>query len=285
MIQLNCEKILHSKEIYAMSSISCNAKNENKISSFVTNFMKEFQIGKLLFQCNAGKMKGIPVVDIFRYLFCLIFSDRSMYMQRKTCVFDGGFCKNTVYRFLNNAKVNWLRFTTLLSARIINRFMKPLTGENRKDVFIIDDSLFDRSRSKKAELLARVFDHCSMKYKCGYRMLTLGWSDGNSFVPVNHCLLSAADDKKLLCEAGRYDGRSLAGRRRKQARRKATEVMVELVKTALHAGLSAKYVLFDSWFSSPKTITALKKTADWIQSPWSKRAAGSSMAVREADST
>ena len=204
-------------------------------------------------------MKGIPVVDIFRYLLCLIFSGRSMYMQRKTGMFDGYFCKNTAYRFLNNAKINWLRFTTLLSVGIINRFMKPLTDENRKDVFIIDDSLFDRSRSKKAELLAKVFDHCSMKYRRGYRMLTLGWSDGNSFVPVNHCLLSAADDKNLLCEAGCYDGRSLAGKRRKQARLKATEVMVELVKTALHAGLSAKYVLFDSWFSSPKTITALKE--------------------------
>lgn len=209
--------------------------------------------------CNAGKMKGIPVVDIFRYLLCLIFSGRSMYMQRKTGMFDGYFCKNTAYRFLNNAKINWLRFTTLLSVGIINRFMKPLTDENRKDVFIIDDSLFDRSRSKKAELLAKVFDHCSMKYRRGYRMLTLGWSDGNSFVPVNHCLLSAADDKNLLCEAGCYDGRSLAGKRRKQARLKATEVMVELVKTALHAGLSAKYVLFDSRFSSPKTITALKE--------------------------
>ena len=195
-------------------------------------FLKEFRVGKLLFQCNAGKMKGIPVMDIFRYLFCLIFSDRSMYMQRKTGVFEGGFCKNTVYRFLNNTKTNWQRFTTLLSARIINDFMKPLTSDNRKDVFIIDDSLFDRSRSCKTELLARVFDHCSMKYKRGYRMLTLGWSDGNSFIPVNHCLLSAAEDKNLLCEASSYDGRSLAGKRRKQSRRKATEVMLELIHMA-----------------------------------------------------
>jgi len=181
-----------------------------------------------------------------------------MYMQRKTGAFDGSFCKNTVYRFLNNSRINWLRFTTLLSARIITSFMKPLTDEKRKDVFIIDDSLFDRSRSKKTELLAKVFDHCSMKFKCGYRMLTLGWSDGNSFVPINHCLLSAADDKNLLCEAADFDGRSLAGKRRKQSRRKATEVMIELVKTAQLSGVSAKYVLFDSWFSSPKTITALK---------------------------
>ncbi|MGN0323045.1 MAG: transposase, partial [Oliverpabstia sp.] len=170
-----------------------------------------------------------------------------------------GFCKNTVYRFLNNTKTNWQRFTTLLSARIINNFMKPLTSDNRKDVFIIDDSLFDRSRSCKTELLARVFDHCSMKYKRGYRMLTLGWSDGNSFVPVNHCLLSAAEDKNLLCEASSYDGRSLAGKRRRQSRRKATEVMLELIHMAQKSGLSAKYVLFDSWFSSPKVVAALKQ--------------------------
>ena len=242
-----------------MSSIPHKTENGNEIFDSATKFLKEFQVGKLLFQCNAGKTKGIPVMDIFRYLFCLIFSDRSMYMQRKTGAFESGFCKNTVYRFLNNTKTNWQRFTTLLSARIINDFMKPLTSDNRKDVFIIDDSLFDRSRSCKTELLARVFDHCSMKYKRGYRMLTLGWSDGNSFIPVNHCLLSAAEDKNLLCEASSYDGRSLAGKRRKQSRRKATEVMLELIHMAQKSGLSAKYVLFDSWFSSPKVVAALKQ--------------------------
>lgn len=242
-----------------MSSIPQNIKNENEISDFVTKFMKEFQIAKLLFRCNAGKLKGIPVVDVFRYLFCLVFSDRSMYMQQKTGVFEAGFCKNTVYRFLNSTKTNWLRFTTLLSTTIINSFMKPLTEDTRKDVFIIDDSLFDRSRSNKTELLAKVFDHCSMKYKRGFRMLTLGWSDGNSFIPINHCLLSAADDKNLLCEAENFDGRSLAGKRRKQSRRKATEVMVDLIKTAQQSGLTAKYVLFDSWFFSPKTVTVLKQ--------------------------
>ena len=152
-----------------MSSIPYNAENGNEISSSVTNFMTQFQIGKLLFKCNAGKAKGIPVIEVFRYLFCLIFSDRSMYMQWKTGIFDGSFCKNTVYRFLNNAKINWSRFTTLLSSRIINDFMKPLTDESRKDVFIIDDSLFDRSRSNKTELLAKVFDHCSMKYNLDSR--------------------------------------------------------------------------------------------------------------------
>lgn len=241
-----------------MSSIPQTTDNGNSVSDFATKFMKRFHLGKLLFKCNAGKMKGIPVMDIFRYLFCMIFSDRSIYMQMKTGTFKEAFSKNTIYRFLNNTRTNWQRFTTLLSADIITGFMKPLTDEKRKDVFIIDDSLFDRSRSKKVDLLARVFDHCSMKCKPGFRMLTLGWSDGNSFVPVNHCLLSAAEDKNLLCEGKAYDGRSLAGRRRLQARRKATDVMVELVHSAQHAGITARYILFDSWFSAPKTILTLK---------------------------
>lgn len=242
-----------------MSSISQNQDNRKEISDFSAKFIREFQVGKLLFKCNAGKAKGIPVMDIFRYLICLVFSDRSDYMQRRTGTSDCTFSKNTMYRFLNNAKVNWQRFIVLLSSRIILGFMKPLTDEKRKDVLIVDDSLFDRSRSKKTELLANVFDHCTMKFKRGYRMLTLGWSDGNSFVPVNYCLLSAADDKNLLCKANPCDGRSLAGKRRSQSRRKATDVMIELVAAAQKAGITARYILFDSWFSSPKTIITLKK--------------------------
>ena len=166
-----------------MSSIPQTTDNGNSVSDFATKFMKRFHLGKLLFKCNAGKEKGIPVIDVFRFLFCMMFSDRSFYMQMKTGTFGAGFSKNTIYRFLNNARTNWQRFTTLLSA---------------------------------------------------------------------------AEDKNLLCEGKAYDGRSLAGRRRRQARRKATDVMVELIHSAQCAGITARYVLFDSWFSAPKTMIALK---------------------------
>jgi len=88
-----------------MSSISQNQDNRNEISSFAAKFIHEFHIGELLFKCNAGKTKGVPVMDIFRYLLCLIFSDRSDYMQRKTGVSECSFSKNTMYRFLNTAKI------------------------------------------------------------------------------------------------------------------------------------------------------------------------------------
>ena len=51
--------------------------------------------------------------------------------------------------------------------------LKKLTDEKRTNVFIVDDSLFNRSSCKKTELGSRVFDHVDMTYKKGYRMLTL----------------------------------------------------------------------------------------------------------------
>lgn len=69
-------------------------------------------------QCRKGKRNSDH--GYFRYLTCLIFSDRSMYMHRKTGTFEGSFSKNTVYRFLNSTKINWQRVTALLSSEIIN---------------------------------------------------------------------------------------------------------------------------------------------------------------------
>lgn len=140
-----------------MLSIPQDQNEENEVFDFVTKFITELQIGKIPFKRNAGKEKGIPVMTLFRYLLCLLFSDRSDYMQRKTKTFEEGFSKNTLYRFLNSVKTNWQRFTVLVSSRIINDFIKPLTDEERKDVFIIDDSLFDRSRSKKSRTPGKCF--------------------------------------------------------------------------------------------------------------------------------
>ena len=97
----------------------------------------------------------------------------------------------------NSIHINWIRFTTLLSASVIENAIKPLTSEDRRDVFIVDDSIYERNRSKKVELLARVFDHARHRYIRGFRMLTLGWSDGVSFLPITTVAFSPQKIKKI----------------------------------------------------------------------------------------
>lgn len=181
-----------------------------------------------------------------------------MYMQQRTGAFKESFSKNTFYRFLNSGKINWLRFTSLLSATIINEEIKPLTDEKRVNTFIIDDSLFNRSSCKKTELGSRVFDHTDMSYKKGYRMLTLGWSDGNTFLPVNSCLLASSKESNIIGPVNSFDKRTIAGKRRILAQKRATDAMLDLLDTADSAGLSADYVLFDSWFSNPTQLLDIK---------------------------
>ena len=68
---------------------------------------------------------------------------------------------------------------------VVNQFMCNLASDEREDAFIIDDTLYAKAGYKKSELVSKVFDHVTMKYKKGFRLLTVGWGDGNSFVPIN----------------------------------------------------------------------------------------------------
>ena len=238
-------------------SILPQEQDGQELFNAISSFFNKFRIGNLLRKCNAQKEKGVPVIDIFKYKLCNVFSDRSMYMQKKTGTFKAAFSKNTFYRFLNSAKTNWGRFTTLLSKKVADT-IEPLTSEDRVNAFIVDDSLFERTSCKKTELGSRVFDHTSMKYCKGYRLMTLGWTDGNTFLPVNGSLLASSKASNLIGPVENFDGRSLAAKRRKLAQMKGTDVMIELLKTALAAGHRADYVLFDTWFSSPAQLLAVK---------------------------
>ena len=240
-----------------MSIIPQNQQGEELFNT-ISSFFKTFKIGDLLRKCNACKQKGVPVLDIFKYKLCNVFSDRSMYMQMKTNSYHESFSKNTFYRFLDSAKTNWLRFTTLLSKKVIES-LEPLTSDDRINAFIIDDSLFERTSCKKTELGAKVFDHCTGRYKKGFRLLSLLWTDGNTAVPVNSCLLSSTQDKNVLGPEKTFDGRSLAGQRRTLSKMKGTKAMIELISRALSAGIKADYVLFDTWFSSPAQLLDIKK--------------------------
>ena len=110
------------------------------------------------------------------------------------------------------------------------------------------------------ELLSRVFDHAAMKYIKGFRMLTLGWSDGNSFLGLDFALLSSTEKKNRYNEMDSgIDKRTCGYRRRCEAVTKSTEHLVPMVKRALALGVKAKYVLMDSWFSMPSVIAGLRQ--------------------------
>ena len=116
-----------------MSIIPSSVENEQEISNSILRFIRDFKIGALLKKCNCKKEKGIPFMQLFTYILCNVFRNRSMYMQKKTGSFKENFSKNAYYRFLRSVGSNWLRFTTLLSEKIINGHLRGLTSDDRAD--------------------------------------------------------------------------------------------------------------------------------------------------------
>ena len=96
-----------------------------------------------------------------------------MYMQQRTGAYKVDFVKNTFYRFINDGRIKWIRFSNIIARKAIGR-SNPLTDDDCINAFIIDDSLFERTSVRHTELGVQVFDHCDMRYKKGYRMTTCG---------------------------------------------------------------------------------------------------------------
>jgi len=222
------------------------------------NFFSELKIGGLLNKSGISKTKGAAPLAVFTIIFNLAFTGKNLFqgIVKNRNVRIG---KDAVYAFLNSPKYNWRRFSLLLSGKIYI-LIRNLLDDPSEEVLIFDDSPYDRSRSKKVELLSRVFDHTANKYLKGFRMLTLGWSDGNSFLGLDFALLSSAKKSNRYNEITKHlDKRTCGYQRRKDAMTKSTELMEPMLKRAIGMGVRAKYLLMDSWFSAPSIIAKLRR--------------------------
>ncbi|MFP4398108.1 MAG: transposase, partial [Desulfonatronovibrio sp.] len=224
----------------------------------IKRFWNSFNIPTILNRCRIRKVKGFAAKDIFHTLFSVPFLGTNFYngvIENK----DVPYGKDAVYEFLKCPTFNWRKFLLVLAVQLV-AFVEKLTSKKREKVLIIDDSTLGRPRSKKVELLARVFDHCENKYLKGYRMLSVCWSDGASFLPLDFALLSSANEKNRIQGITKdLDKRSCGYKRRLEAMTKTTDLLEPMVSRILNMGVKARYVLMDSWFGMPKTIAELRK--------------------------
>jgi len=228
---------------------------ENDTKKLISSFIRLIGLGQISNRINFKRHSTISLTAIITWLFEVTFSCRSLYRAQPSQLFSPRTARNV----LNDGRINWQKLLCLVAVKIIS-LLRPLIDRRRRLAFIVDDTLISRPYSTKTELLAKVYDHNQDKYITGYRNLTIGWSDGNTFLPVNFALMSTKNRANLVgTKACVTDQRTIAGQRRNQAQRKMNDVVIELIHQALKFGISAKYVLFDSWYSSPRMFWRLKE--------------------------
>jgi len=210
-------------------------------------FINKYGIVKTLRECGFRKEKGIGTFEIMLFLMSIVFTCKNLY--RKFISGEMDFGKDVIYRMLNSPQTNWRKFLLKISYKAY-KFTRPLTSENREECFVLDDTAYNKNRSKKLELLAKKFDHTTMKYYNGFSCATVGWTDGNTFLPIGFDLMSSQDDKNIKCDVNaEIDKRTCGYKARVRSRQSTLEVAENLIKQALSVGINAQYLLMDSWFS------------------------------------
>lgn len=242
-----------------MTSILPELYKKIQIQSSVTRFIKRFKVVNLLKESGFKKAKGFSLIGIIDFLLTLVFTHKNMFRTMTSSKDILPFAKDTAYRFLNDPRSDWRQFQLKLGTEIISNHLSPLTSEERVRAIVVDDSSYSRDRSKKVELLARVKDHVTGRYFKGFRKLTAGWTDGATFIPLAFALLSSPNEKNRLYEQGPDIPKGSPGeQRRKEALQKETTLVLDLLDQILLHTQDFQYVLFDSWFSWPNVIKAIK---------------------------
>ncbi|AZK45107.1 IS4 family transposase [Paenibacillus lentus] len=228
---------------------------QNQLPNEIKPAFKELKVLQHLRTAGFKKRFGYTCSFLFQLVFVLLFHHKNWFRlleSEKGDTFPG---KDAIYRFLNHSGYAWRKFLSLLSSSTIDK-IRPLTGEDRMSAFVVDDSMFERNRSKKVELLSRFKDHATGSFYKGFRMLTLGWSDGHTFIPVDFSLLASMKSQINGIMQG-IDKRTSGYKRRVEALLPAPEIIPSMIDRALSAGVQASYVLMDSWFTHAPLIQAI----------------------------
>ena len=222
--------------------------------SNIVIFAKTICIAQILFACNACKQKGISILTIFVYYFELIFRKTTVYY---TSINSLNSCKkidkNTIYRLIHNSSILWEKLLSL-SAKAVIEIISKLKTKNPIFTLIADETIFERTRSQKTELMSRVFDHNENIFKNGFRLLTLIWCDGNTQIPLFGSLLASKKTKKVLNPAEPTEEGSIEHTRRQNAIKTAPDILIDHLNEVVKLKIPAQYILFDAWFSFPSLI-------------------------------
>jgi hypothetical protein len=227
-------------------------QQQNQLPHEIKPAFKELKVLQHLRAAGFKKNYGFTCSYLFQLLFVLLFHHKNWFRLLESDKAESFPGKDAVYRFLNHAGYAWRRFLMSLSADTVQK-VEMLTSDERVTALIFDDSMFERNRSKAVELLARFKDHATGAFYKGFRMLTMGWSDGHSFIPMDFALLSSMKSGINGMTEG-IDKRTSGYKRRQEAFLSAPQVIGDMIDRAIAAGVSASYALMDSWFTHAPLI-------------------------------
>ena len=231
--------------------------------------MKALGIGKIVRNLKFEKAQGYTLTSLFISLLIMRLWGKTI--ASATSNHFHGLCavsKNTLYRALLNARIDWRMLLTKITLRFHAILREHQVDTDEHDTCaILDDTTFQKS-GIRIEGVSKVFDHVTHNFIYGMKCLTLALSDGKSCYPIDFSLHREKGKKKdygLTLKQRKEQFKEKRNAKNPDYARKAEcdESKLEMARRMLcHAvghGINFKYVLADSWFTCESLIQVVRE--------------------------
>ena len=159
--------------------------------------MKALGIGKIVRNLKFEKTQGYTLISLFISLLIMRLWGKTI--ASATSNHFHGLCavsKNTLYRALLNARIDWRMLLTKITLRFHAILREHQVNTDEHDTCaILDDTTFQKS-GIRIEGVSKVFDHVTHNFIYGMKCLTLALSDGKSCYPIDFSLHREKGKKK-----------------------------------------------------------------------------------------
>lgn len=207
---------------------------------------KRLHFDTLLSQAGFKKRTGTPVAEVVYLLLLWVWlkANSIAMFSRESLLSFSAARKDALYDFLNREDVNWRQLQLLTAKKVIHA-----TDNGKLRAFVVDDSVKIRT-GRKMPGVSSHFDHLNGRCVMGQQVLTLGIATEAQFVPLDSELFISQSKVQSLKNEFK-DGRSIVAKRYRDALENTKPQMVaQMVRRALRAGIDAQYFLSDSWFAT-----------------------------------
>jgi hypothetical protein len=177
--------------------------------------------------------------------------------------------KDVFYRLKNNVKISWRGILWMFCQKYIKLALTH--GEHTCGLLkclIFDDTILHKT-GRYIEKVSKMYDHVSKRYVLGYKLLTMGYWDGTSFIPLDftiHREKGNNKDKPFGLKKREYKKQyrkkrekgTYSWERSREADTTKIESLLKMLRRAISKGIMIDYVLMDSWFTCDAIIKAVR---------------------------
>ncbi len=170
------------------------------------------------------------------------------------------FCRNHLEQYTSSRKDTFYRFKArgyrwrsflYYIMKEIRRVLKFDEAPIEERCFILDDSILSK-RGRDIENVSFLHDHTVNRSVLGYTVVVLGLFTGKGMYALDFSYKYGKKRHPKSPEERIGDARSISGQMSREASMYTKlELALMMLKRAISQGITAGYVLFDSWYSWP----------------------------------